>query len=409
MGLSSDLVSAFTKITNDSKPKKTNPSLYGTIVKYGEDLHVQLDGSNEVTPISRTVEVEEGDRVAVTIANHAATVTGNLSDPAIGFMKAGNFESNITQTAEQIRLEVADLEKKLSASITLTASEIRSELSDGINGLNAKITQTASELRSEISDTANGLQSSITQNTTSITSLVKSNDEFSEFKQTIEGFSFMGKGGTVKISGGDITLTGSITFTDLDEETQDKITEAADTADTANTNALGALTAAEIAGRDAGNAIIKAQTAQEAADAAYELALNGGGDLPDYLKSTYIDETTVMSPTIIGGQFYAVDSDSFAEMNGDGFYVYCEDMKNPKVKIAYTDMMVQLILGAGQDNDTSYKNRFFLQKGTDRVGIYYYDRDGNMSGFTLGEGSTITVHGTGIGGTGGTVGTAVWG
>ena len=130
MGLSSELASQFAKVTNDSSRNTNGTKLYGTITMLGEVPHVKLDGTEELTPISRTVEVAEGDRVEVMIANHSATVTGNLTDPSIGIVRAGNLESKITQTAEQIQLQVSDLEKNLDSKITQTATEIRSEVTD---------------------------------------------------------------------------------------------------------------------------------------------------------------------------------------------------------------------------------------------------------------------------------------
>ena len=92
--------------------------------------------------------------------------------------------------------------------------------------------------------------------------------------------------------------------------------------------------------------------------------------------------------------------------------MYTNGHTNPKVRLTYsssdaTNPQVELILGAGNDNDSSYTNRFFIQKGRDRTGLYYYDSKGKMSGLTFMANSKIEVHGTGIG-TSTTV-TAVWG
>ena len=83
MDLSSELIAEFAKVTNDSK-KDTNKEtiFYGTIVKYDNSNYVQLDGSDLLTPITTTTGISPGDRVMVTIKNHTATVTGNITDPA---------------------------------------------------------------------------------------------------------------------------------------------------------------------------------------------------------------------------------------------------------------------------------------------------------------------------------------
>lgn len=503
MGLSSELASQFAKVTNDSSRNTNGTKLYGTIAMLGEVPHVKLDGTEELTPISRTVEVAEGDRVEVMIANHSATVTGNLTDPSIGIMRAGNLESKITQTAEQIQLQVSDLEKNLDTKITQTATEIRSEVSDldgrfsenittvengirndmtnslasmsdtltglsndltgleestnssistinasietltfNVSDLDSKITQTAAEIRSEVSaevtdlnativntetgirDTINvevaNLDSKITQTATSIQTDVSAKfktvdgeiEKFSTFKQTVEGFSFMGTGGTVKISGGDINLTGAISFSDLSDATtkQQEIDGIGSTAD----SALDLATTAN------GTANTALETANGAADDAYDAnsrattAINNAKKLANgtYSGGTFIDGTSINSPVIVGGELFAVDKTSYAQMTSNGLYMYTDGHANPKVRISYssssaTNPQVDLILGAGNDNDSSYTNRFFIQKGSDRTGLYYYDGEGNLSGLTFMSNSRIEVHGTGIG-TSTTV-TAVWG
>ena len=518
MGLSSELASQFAKVTNDSSRNTNGTKLYGTITMLGEVPHVKLDGTEELTPISRTVEVAEGDRVEVMIANHSATVTGNLTDPSIGVVRAGNLESKITQTAEQIQLQVSDLEKNLDSKITQTATEIRSEVSDldgrfsenittvengiredltnslasmsesltqvetsirddlgaeisglgedltgleestnssistinasietltfNVSDLGSKITQTAAEIRSEVSaevtdlnativntetgirDTINvevaNLDSKITQTATSIQSEVSAKfetvngeiEKFSKFKQTVEGFSFMGNGGTVKISGGDINLTGAISFSDLSDATtkQQEI-------NAINSTASSALSTANGAASTASSALSTANSAASDADSAYSratTAINNAKKIANgtYSGGTFIDGTSISSPVIVGGELFALDRTSYAQISSDGLYMYTDGHRNPKVMITYSSTealnpQVDLILGAGSSNNSDYKNRFFIQKGKDRTGLYYYDNKGNMSGLTFMANSKIEVHGTGIG-TSTTV-TAVWG
>ena len=401
MGLSSELASQFAKVTNDSSRNTNGTKLYGTITMLGEVPHVKLDGTEELTPISRTVEVAEGDRVEVMIANHSATVTGNLTDPSIGVVRAGNLESKITQTAEEIRLEVSNLGQNLQSSIDQTASEIRTEVSDldgrlsenvtniengiredlsnsitslsseitaledqtsqinasiesltfNVSELDSKITQTATEIRSEVSakvtdlnativntetgirDTINvevaNLDSKITQTATSIETEVSAKfetvdgeiEKFSKFKQTVEGFSFMGTGGTVKISGGDINLTGAITFTDLDSETQGKINDATTTANNAETVATNAQEAAVSAQSIAESAESLASTASTDASDAYDAASSAKSVAKSiangkYVGGTFIDGNTIQSPIIEGNEIRVYGT--FQTMYNDG-------------------------------------------------------------------------------------------
>lgn len=404
MGLSSELASQFAKVTNDSSRNINGTKLYGTIAMLGEVPHVKLDGTEELTPISRTVEVAEGDRVEVMIANHSATVTGNLTDPSIGIVRAGNLESKITQTAEQIQLQVSDLEKNLDSKITQTATEIRSEVTDldgrfsenittvengirndmatslasmsdtltglsndlsgleestnssistinasietltfNVSNLDSKITQTAAEIRSEVSaevtdlnativntetgirDTINvevaNLDSKITQTATSIQSEVSAKfktvdgeiEKFSKFKQTVEGFSFMGNGGTVKINGGDINLTGAISFSDLSDATtkQQEINAISSTASSA-------LSTANSAASTASSALSAANSAADAASSARSVAKSIADG--SYLKGTFINGKKISSPEIEGnnikvyGTFQTIGHDGASQV-----------------------------------------------------------------------------------------------
>ena len=207
MALSNDLISQLVKVTNDRGRDNKNYTIYGSVVTDGSRNYVKMDGSDISTPIETTVEVSPGDRVIVDVTNHIATVTGNTTDPSIGVKRAEGIESSITQTA--------------------------------------------SEIRAEVNNSISGLSSRITQNADNITSVISNQNEFSEFKQTVEGFSFMGKGGSVKIQHGDINLTGAIKFSDL----SDSATVKADI-DSAKRNANSAVTVANDAQDSANNALV---------------------------------------------------------------------------------------------------------------------------------------------------------
>ena len=62
MNLSSDLISQFVKVTNDSKKENNETTVYATVVYNGKP-YVKLDGSDLLTPISTTADVKDGERV----------------------------------------------------------------------------------------------------------------------------------------------------------------------------------------------------------------------------------------------------------------------------------------------------------------------------------------------------------
>lgn len=103
MGLSSELISQFVKITNDSKEKPKESTVYGTVKSSNDKLFVQLDGASLLTPVISTANVKDGDRVTVMIKNHSAIVTGNVSSPS-----ASN--ESLLQLSEDLGLLGGDLE-----------------------------------------------------------------------------------------------------------------------------------------------------------------------------------------------------------------------------------------------------------------------------------------------------------
>ena len=127
MALSNDLISQFAKITNDNKKVKTEKTVYGTAVVYDGAMYVKLDGSDLLTPYTTTAEVKDGDRVAVVIKNHTATVTGNLTSPAarIGSVEEVNGKVNIViDGLEATNGYIKNLEtENLRVNEKLTAAE----------------------------------------------------------------------------------------------------------------------------------------------------------------------------------------------------------------------------------------------------------------------------------------------
>ena len=411
MKLNDDLITQFAKIAKNDNRKNDAATVRGTAKTSEGKTYIALDGADEgsMTPVDTTVEVADGDRVIAIIKDHGATITGNTSDPAVGVKTANGLKSTITQTAAEIRAEVENMASGLKSTFSQTATEIRAEVSNVQSGLDSKLTQTATEIRTEVSNVQSGLDSKLTQTATEIRTEVKAkDDEFSAFVQDVNGFAFMGNGGTVKISGGDVNLTGAISWSDLTSDTQQEISDAQDAADTAQDTADAAKKAANAAQNSA-------DSAQSDADAAYELASTAlsraeANKLPSYIKSTYIASTEIRSPQIIGGEIYAVGSDPdtasvFAQMTDNGFFVYSydvisnvDDTIDPKISL-YTNSSgsrVKLILGAGSSS-YSYVNsdRFIIQKVNDSTTIYYYN-DGNAEcGFELTSDLDIIVHANG--------------
>lgn len=350
MSLSSELISQFAKITNDEKPKKSEEAtLYGEVVELEEMICVRFDGAEELTPVTTIVEkddtgeiinykygaasVKSGDRVSVSLKNHSATITGNLSDPPAGRaefivgldtivakigddvqLKLDGVEKSITAQVESTNVRIDNMGVTISNNYTELSNAISSgdsELSEAINALNSSLSQ-------DISDAVTTINGKINVNTNDISTVV---NNLTALK---EGF----KDGTTVISGGCITtgmidakylnLTGAITFVDLNTETQGKITDAESTANSALSTANGAASTANSALSTANSAASDATDAYDRATSAQSIAksiANGS-----YLKGTFINGTKISSPEIEGnnikvyGTFQTIGNDGDSQV-----------------------------------------------------------------------------------------------
>lgn len=281
MNLSSELISQFAKITNDNKSKKTEEvTLYGEVYEMEETIYVKFDGSEELTPVTTIMEKDEtgettnfkygaasvksGDRVSVSLKNHSATITGNLSDPP-----AGRAEFKVEENA--ILARVADAELLIDGlSKSITAKVANTEL---------KIT--------ELGVTFSNLSDGLAKGTTVI------------------------NGGCIKTGTIDaqyLNLTGAIKFTDLvdSDKVQSDIDSALDAADTA-------LDAAKDAAEQASKAESIADDAYDTAASARSVARSIANG--NYLTGTFINGKKISSPEIEGnnikvyGTFQTIGND----------------------------------------------------------------------------------------------------
>lgn len=135
MGLSTDLISQFVKATKDTELTKTENTVYGTIVYNGKP-YVKLDGSDLLTPVSTTANIADGERVTVSIQNHTATVTGNISSPSASSSDVQDIVDEISEfeivIADKVSTKDLDAEKaridtlvsdNVTIKQTLTANE----------------------------------------------------------------------------------------------------------------------------------------------------------------------------------------------------------------------------------------------------------------------------------------------
>lgn len=118
MSLSQDIITAFAKITNDNKKDNKETILYGTTVIQNGSRYVQIDGSNELTPVQSTAVIRSGARVTIMLKDHQAVVTGNLTDPSASSEDLGNVNDKVNKTEfelviNELLLTIEDLNNSI--------------------------------------------------------------------------------------------------------------------------------------------------------------------------------------------------------------------------------------------------------------------------------------------------------
>lgn len=112
MGLSNDIISQFAKLANNSNKKETKETVvYGTLVISDGKKYVRLDGSNMDTPVASTTSGKNGDRVMVTIKNHEAIITGNITAPSVD-------QGSLDKVEEHVDNKISEFDIIVSHKIT---------------------------------------------------------------------------------------------------------------------------------------------------------------------------------------------------------------------------------------------------------------------------------------------------
>ena len=130
MGLSYDLISEFVKITNDKKDDKKEGTVYATVVSGTEGKYVRIDGSDLLTPMDTTTDIEDGERVTLMIKDHKAIVTGNVTTPSASTSKVDKVTESVNSVSDRVgtfELVVADFTQiKTLVNGNLTSDNILS-------------------------------------------------------------------------------------------------------------------------------------------------------------------------------------------------------------------------------------------------------------------------------------------
>lgn len=129
MALSNDLISQFVKVTKDEPTEAKGSTVYGEVVKHNGKDYVKIDGSDLLTPVSSaSIVVENGERVAILVKDHTATVTGNITSPAGTDKSVQNVGQKVTElysvvaekaTFEQLEAEKARIDDLVADNVTI--------------------------------------------------------------------------------------------------------------------------------------------------------------------------------------------------------------------------------------------------------------------------------------------------
>ena len=130
MGLSYDLISEFVKITNDKKENTKEGTVYATVVSGTGGKYVRIDGSDLLTPMDTTTDIEDGERVTLMIKDHKAIVTGNVTTPSASTSKVDKVTESVNSVSDRVgtfELVVADFAQiKTLVNGNLTSDNILS-------------------------------------------------------------------------------------------------------------------------------------------------------------------------------------------------------------------------------------------------------------------------------------------
>lgn len=208
MGLSNDLISQFVKITKDNESGKKESTAYGSIVKYNNKTYVKLDGSELLTPVTTTTDVEENERVTVTIKNHTATVTGNISSPSARTDTVKEIDKEVTVIGNKIsEFEIVIADKVSTTELDAERAKIEQLQADNVT-ISGKVTANEADISKLETD-------NITINE-KLTAAEADIDKLSVDNVTISGKVSAAEADIKNIKADNVTISGKVSANEAD-------------------------------------------------------------------------------------------------------------------------------------------------------------------------------------------------
>ena len=103
MSLSRNLINQFVKVVNYEKKESKKSTVNGTYKVIDGVKYVQIDGSDIWTPVNSMVQADDGDRVKVSIKDHNATITGNITNPSAGSSSVQDIKDTVDEHGNTIK------------------------------------------------------------------------------------------------------------------------------------------------------------------------------------------------------------------------------------------------------------------------------------------------------------------
>lgn len=215
MSLDKKVIKDFVAAVNKKEETKTPTILTGTVHREGGTVSVKIDGSESLTPVSTVINVEDGERVILTIENHKAMITGNLSSPAARTKEVEGLKevvANKVDTAQlkAIKAEVGEISGdvanfKETTTEKLTAQDAKIKKIDGdVASFKETTTEKFKANEASIEDLKTGKLSAKDAD------LKYANIDFSNIGKTAMEY-FYAQSGLIKdVTIGDATITGEL-------------------------------------------------------------------------------------------------------------------------------------------------------------------------------------------------------
>ena len=140
MTISQSTLKEFAKAVTPPKQKSEGTMVTGTAKEYDGGIYVQIDGSEQLTPIaSSTAGIKDGDRITVMVKDHKVTATGNVSMPSTN---QGDLDDLHSDISGEFNNKIGEFEEVIADKATIEELEAQTARIDTLTADNVTIKET---------------------------------------------------------------------------------------------------------------------------------------------------------------------------------------------------------------------------------------------------------------------------